>query len=124
MNRKFHRDVWFPGRIKRQLEQLKGRRQLQYSQHASRASRDDRYGRIPLPEILDVGKIEWFEIEEDKKRIVKLVGRMPIDQKRDIVMACIPQSGGCMFVKTVWINLNDDPHKTLRKDMYEQKPRS
>ena len=122
MNKLFHRDVWFPGRIKRQLNQLTGTRALEYSHHARNACFDDRYGNIPILSFVNLDQLNVFEVEEDNKKIVKFVGRISLQDGRDIVMAIHPDKGS-LFVRTCWINENTDQHKTLRKNHYEQEPR-
>lgn len=117
MSKLFHRDVWFPARITRQLSCLSGVRPLVYSQHALRECRKDKYGNIPVLSELDLSKFEVFEVEEDKKKIVKFVGRFPLDETRSLVLSCIPRDGH-LFVKTCWINLNSDNHHTLRRELY------
>jgi len=57
-----------------------------------------------------------FEAEWNGK-LVKIAMRVKLDEKRDLVIVGIPQMGG-LFVKTVWINLRNDSHKTLNKNKY------
>ena len=121
-NKLFHRDVWFPGRIVRQLAKLDGRRPLEYSHHATKACQSDRYGRIPQLRSLDMTNFEVVEVEEKNKQIVKLVGRIKFSENLDIVLAIMPRRG-IMFVKTCWLNKTDDDHKTLRVNQYESKPK-
>jgi len=114
----YHAEVCWPRRIRSQLP--KGEKQLQYTQHALRASLNDRYGEICLPIAvnLESENVYIFEAEEIRKgKIEKVVFRMPLDSRRDICMAATPKRGA-LIVRTVWINLNSDPHKTLDRTKY------
>lgn len=92
-----------------------------YGNHARRAASSDRYGHIKLPQFLTLNSDEVFEVTLDKRlRVDKMVIRTSLDEKRDIIYVVIPRSGSEFFVKTVWINLRNDPHKTLQTDKYEQ----
>lgn len=113
----YHRDVHWPKRIQNKLPF--GVRTLSYSQHAVKASQDDRYGIIQLPHKVNLDTVSVVEAEELDKNspISKIVFRFPLDEGRDLVVAAIPERTG-LFVKTVWINVANDSHKTLRKNEY------
>jgi hypothetical protein len=108
----FHKDVFMPASAKSPVYEGK----LKYSFHAIRASQNDRFGNIPLPESFTVANAELIESElsDDGSVALKQVWRQPLDDKRDLVMA-ITREG---TVKTVWVNLKSDKHRTLQADKY------
>lgn len=120
MSALFHADIYIPPHLKSPC--FWG--PLKYTMHAQRAARNDRYGLIALPRELDVTKAQLIEVEADDgpggklTEVVKQVWRTALDEKRDIVLA-IAYGGN---VKTVWVNLRDDLHKTLDESKYVAKP--
>lgn len=113
----YHAEVFMP-----QLSFPYGTFQLVYGHHAQRAMQNDRYGRINAPQIIDTRKAKIIEVETDNnQKIQKIVYRTPLTARYDIVIVTIPQKGGTMFVKTVWINERLDLHKTLDASKYATK---
>lgn len=110
----FHKDVFMPPSAKSPV--FEGR--LKYSHHAITASQDDRFGAIPLPEMFSVSNAELIESElsDDGKTVLKQVWRQQLDEKRDLILV-ITRSGQ---VKTVWVNLRRDKHRTLQTSKYVQ----
>jgi hypothetical protein len=108
----FHKDVFMPPSAKSPVYEGK----LKYSFHAIKASQSDRFGNIPLPEMFSVATAELIESEmsDDGMVVLKQVWRQPLDEKRDLVLA-LTRDGK---VKTVWINLRSDKHRTLQVDKY------
>lgn len=92
---------------------------LHYSAHARREAQNDRYGSIPLPKYFWGTGAQLIEVETVDDVPVKQVWRQPLDEERDLVMA-ITREG---TVKTVWVNLNSDEHKTLNKHRYVKRPK-
>jgi hypothetical protein len=93
---------------------------LDYSFHARKAAKTDRYGEISLPEVLDTSAAMVIEVEGglyDEE--TKVVYRLPHDDEFDLVMAVIPQRA---FVKTVWLNRKSDGHGTLDESKYCRPP--
>lgn len=90
---------------------------LTYGHHARRAAVDDRYGYIQLPEMFTAQGAQLIEVEvaDDGKTVIKQVWRKPLDRVRDIVLVITSEG----FVKTVWINLRSDKHRTLDRSKYE-----
>lgn len=112
----YHVEVFWPGIIKRQLPTNTA--MLVATEHAKNAARNDRYGIIPLPKMVNFGGVQFIEAEIDEKRtLTKIVIRIPHSADKDIVMALMPIKGGWL-IKTVWYNLNSDNHKTLNKSRY------
>lgn len=108
----FHIEVFMPQAYKKPIHQ--GR--LKYGNHAVLESLFDRYGEIELPTHFDPSKAKLIETEVDVQvnQITKQVWRQPLDKDRDIVL--VIGKGG--FVRTVWVNLKSDKHKTLNRSRY------
>lgn len=107
----YHVDVFMPPQLSQPLHQGP----LRYGYHARQEALADRYGKVPLPSALSTEKAKLVEVEVDSGgQVVKQVWRMPLDSKRDVVLAVT--KGG--FVKTVWVNLATDAHRTLDKSRY------
>lgn len=108
----FHKDVFMPASAKSPV--FEGR--LKYSNHAITASQNDRFGAIPLPEMFSVANAELIESElsDDGTVVLKQVWRQQLDEKRDLILA-ITRDGR---VKTVWVNLRSDKHRTLQTSKY------
>jgi hypothetical protein len=91
---------------------------LTYSQHALQEADSDRYGRIALPTKFDAratnAKLIEVEFDDRKRRVVKQVWRQSLDAQRDLVLV-ITYDG---YVKTVWVNLKSDAHRTLDGSKY------
>jgi hypothetical protein len=113
----YHREVFWPYRVEKQIPI--GIQSLTYSKHAIREANSDRYGTIKLPVAVDMSNAYVFEAEVNQRgEVSKVVFRVQLDPQRDLVIVGIPRS--TMFVKTVWVNLRTDNHKTLRKNRYVQ----
>ena len=86
----------------------------QYGDHSRFEAQTDRYGKITLPNIIDLSKFKVIEIGVVNGKCVKVLVRGALDAKRDICIV-LTNTG---YVKTVWVNLNTDTHKTLDKSKY------
>ncbi len=108
----FHVEVNMPERYKAPIYEGP----LKYRRHAREEAQMDRYGSIPLPAVFDASKAQLIEVDfdTDVDKVVKQLWRQPLDDKRDIVMA-IMEDG---FVRTVWVNLRTDKHRTLNRAKY------
>jgi len=58
-----------------------------------------------------------FEVEVRDGKIIKYVVRLSFDDRRDISIAFMPK-GKTLFVKTMWLNMKSDIHRTLKHDNY------
>ena len=107
----YHKDIGFPSNMK-----FRGVDGLIPSNHALREANSDRYGGFTLP--TSFNPIDWvvIEIEVLNGALNKIVARKAYDATRDIVMAFLPQS---KLIKTAWINVRNDLHKTLDKSAYD-----
>lgn len=106
----FHKDVFLPKSVSAPC--YEGR--LHYGNHSLQASLSDRYGEMTLPEVFCAANAELIESESDGQRVTKQVWRQSLDDERDIILVLTPNGR----VKTVWINLKSDQHRTLRRELY------
>ena len=96
-----------------------GRVLLAYTVHALEASKNDRYGEIPVLKSVTLDRLQIVEVGvENDDRIVKIVYRGRLDAERDLILVLIPCAGRAWRVKTVWCNLRTDQHMTLDKSRY------
>jgi hypothetical protein len=110
----YHYQLGFPIAVN-----LPKRLKVRYSQHALRAMKDDRYGLVQLSEVLDLSAAKVIELELDANEApIKIVIRLPLDAERDACLAIAVQ--GTLMVKTVWVNLRSDAHKTLNLSRYSK----
>lgn len=87
---------------------------LRYTRHAEEAARTDRYGFIKLPKFVNTDRAEVVEVEVTYGKIDKVVYRANYSEEADIIL--VIGRGG--VVRTVWLNLKSDKHKTLDKSRY------
>lgn len=129
----YHTEIGFP----KNFVPPKGRYDLEYSRHALEASLDDRYGKIPQLKTLSVDHMKIIELGVQDGRVSKILYRGTLScmechqnktpqsscphPKRDMCIVVIPKAKQPWYVKTVWINLQSDKHKTLDESKY-QKP--
>lgn len=108
----FHTEVFVPNRLRKPC--FEGR--LKYRPHALEESQLDRYGHIALPEFFEADKAKLIEVElgDDCETVLKQVWRQSLDAVRDLVLVITPSG----FVKTVWVNLKSDKHRTLNRGRY------
>jgi hypothetical protein len=129
----YHSELGFPQHFKPPT----GRKKLEYSRHALEASMDDRYGKIPKLTTLSVDHMKIIELGVQNNKISKILYRGTLScidchqnklpqadcphPKRDMCIVVIPRPGDQpWYVKTVWINLQSDKHKTLDETKYEK----
>ncbi len=86
----------------------------QYGDHSRFEAQVDRYGHITLPATIDLSKFKVIEIGVEGQRVVKMLVRGRLDSTRDICIV-LTSTG---FVKTVWVNLRTDTHRTLDRSKY------
>jgi hypothetical protein len=114
----YHKELGFPVGV---LEPwLNKTVQLKYSRHAQQAILSDRYGvpRVPLELLIRAAQV--IEIEVQDESVVKIVTRIPYDNTRDLVLVIMPFKAAPALVKTVWFNMTDDQHHTLRAEVYQR----
>ena len=108
----FHSEVFIPAAAANPI--FEGR--LTYGYHARNEALSDRYGEIPLPShfFAEGAKLIEAEFCTQRLRLTKQVWRQPLDDYRDL--ALVLSTGG--FVRTVWVNVRSDTHKSLNKSKY------
>lgn len=110
----YHSDIRLPDWFVKPTQRVT----LSWSRHALRAASDDRYGVIPVQDMMT---LEWYDVIEvgvvDEK-VSKIVFRGGLDRYRDIVIVLSPMGGNVWKVRTCWVNLKTDAHKTLDKSKY------
>jgi len=107
----YHKELGFPSKLRFPT----GRIVLEYTRHALEEAQKDRYGTIKLPRAIEMSACEVIEAEVVNGALNKILVRAPLDEERDICIALLPQS--CK-VKTVWVNVRADCHRTLDKSKY------
>lgn len=111
----YHRDIYLPPEL---VKQFDGRKFiLDLTRHAIQAAAHDRYGAITIPRVVSVVGTEIVEAEIELDKVRKIVLRQSYDETRDLILVLVPD-GMRARVKTVWLNLKADTHKTLRADVY------
>lgn len=115
----YHSETGFPFKVN-----LPRAIPLVYSLHAQQAAKGDRYGHIALESTFSTLGATVIEVETDDQTgvPVKVVLRREYDSSKDVcvVIALNSQVQGRFMVKTVWLNLKTDTHKTLNKAAYRR----
>jgi hypothetical protein len=111
----FHADVWFPPQL--QAFMPKASIKLIWSKHAIAALWNDRYGICQAPLFVHPKESRAVEVEFDGKKVIKVLYRTRYDNTRDLCIVVMPETG---VVKTAWVNLVCDTHKTLDSSKYVQ----
>lgn len=109
----YHPDVFLPAWFKAPTERVA----LTWSKHALLAGMNDKYGVIPVFRTIPLSQFEVVEIAAFENECTKLVVRGKFDETRDVVFVLIPGRES-HFVKTCWMNLRTDRHKTLNRSRY------
>ena len=104
----FHKDLGIPPSLLKSLAGLP----VTYGYHAKQAAADDGLYTLPtrVPQMYSV-----VEVESVKGRPTKWVIRFPIPNTVDDMVMVVQPDG---FVRTVWVNKQNDHHKTLKKWLY------
>lgn len=102
----------------------RGKLKVKYQLHAVAEGTHDRNGKLPMPDVLELGAFQVVEIEVNdrwprgaEQRIVKMVLRGTADANRDVVYV-VRYIDNRPTVITMWCNLKSDQHATLRRDKY------
>lgn len=100
---------------------------LEYGPHARRAALNDRFGQLAsVPLAHEFTRDEIFEVEVERGEIVKFCARLRegfsanTGLQIDLILVCMKsvRTRGALFVKTLWLNLRSDVHRTLDKSKY------
>ena len=117
----YHREVGFPPNFS-PARAFTGKINLEYSRHAMKAAVTDRYYALHHPKwpfTIEANPEHLIEILVENGAVTKGVFRIPYNDKLDLVFEINPANWrGASFVRTVWINLRDDPHATLDASKY------
>ena len=89
---------------------------LQYSTHAKREALNDKFGVCTFPKTVNFAKVQVVEVEVLDNHITKFVIRGSMDSSRDLLLVVNPDG----FVRTMWINLKSDNHRTLNVNNYSR----
>lgn len=99
-----------------------GNLNLDYSAHARWAAMDDRYSSLApwqAPRSVKLIYEDVIEANIQDDVAVKIVVRLSLDAKRDIVLVLNqPNTQRRAFVRTLWLNLKSDQHATLDSAKY------
>lgn len=117
MSALYHKEIGLPSGA---AKPFVGSLHLAFGHHARQAANSDRYGRIELPQNLQVDESSIVEVEVDGGVAVKAVVRVQFDAQRDLVVVVNRPDVRGAFVRTVWFNLRSDAHKSLRRHLYRQ----
>lgn len=114
----FHKDAHG---LPASITNLFGRKyKLFYSHHAKLQAIQDRYGIISNPpREIELTKDNVFEVEILNNLISKVAIRIKYDNEKDLIIVLIPEYNTAT-VKTLWLNLSSDSHKTLDKSKYNR----
>lgn len=122
----YHKEIGMPsGAI---LPWMRSEFELVYSEHAKREASSDRYGLIPMLDIVEFASHEVIEVEISQGKPVKAVLRIPCPEVSGVDMILVlkaPESTDhsnmpSALVKTVWFNRSDDRHHTLNRRLYNR----
>lgn len=113
----YHTDIVLPEGFKAPQQRVS----ISYGSHARREALADRYGLIRLPSTLRLHRMRVIEVGMVGDKVSKILFRGRLDDTRDLCIVLIPgvdnQPWKC---KTVWVNLNNDQHRTLDTTRYEK----
>lgn len=117
-----------PHQIRTDFNKL--RLDLEWSRHSVDELSQDRYGQLPAGTLPFRGPFcgtDWVLVEVETFVCVgrgeiptKYVVRRDVDAGRSLVLVIIPDGPGWGFVKTAWINLTTDTHRTLDKNRFDR----
>jgi len=106
----YHKDVFMPSHALNAYRPFF----LRYGTHAKNQCDADRYGKISPVYKVTVNQENLVELTLDGLRITKLLVRVPHDGKHDVCIVFLVDG----FVKTCWLCMKSDTHKTLKRHLY------
>jgi hypothetical protein len=93
---------------------------VSYGPHARKEAFEDRYGKIKLPNFITLRRFKVIEVGMTEGNVSKILFRGRLDETRDLCIVLIPGVDNKPWrCKTVWVNKNDDKHRTLDTTRYE-----
>lgn len=109
----YHRELGFPDTL---IIHKSYSRLLNYSLHAIKSAKEDRYEIINLPNLVTFSKDNIIEIETvDNIKADKVLIRIPYSEDFDLCVVILLENS---LVKTVWLNSVNDKHITLVREKY------
>lgn len=93
-----------------------GRVMLKWTRHADEARSNDRYGEIRRFKSATLDRLEVIEVGVTDGQVSKILFRGRYTDELDVCMVLVP--GREWRVKTVWVNVRDDLHRTLDRSRY------
>ncbi|QWT30094.1 hypothetical protein SEA_TUNATARTARE_232 [Streptomyces phage TunaTartare] len=94
---------------------------INYGAHARKEAFQDRYGKIKLPGFITLRRFQVIEVGMIDGKVSKILFRGKLDDTRDLCIVLIPGvDNKPWFCKTVWVNLNNDQHRTLDTTRYQK----
>lgn len=106
----YHTEIGFPRWFKAPTFTITPK----YGNHSRFEAQCDRYGHIELPKTLNLAKMKPIEVEVLGNRVTKILFRGQLDATRDLCIVLNPDG----FVRTCWVNLSTDTHRTLDRSKY------
>ncbi|QOI67595.1 hypothetical protein SEA_BEUFFERT_227 [Streptomyces phage Beuffert] len=111
----YHFEIGLPEDFQKPEQRVR----INYGRHARKEAFQDRYGRIQLPNFITLANFQVIEVGMVNGQVSKILFRGKLDDMRDLCIVLIPRvDNQPWFCKTVWVNKNDDKHKTLNRDRY------
>ncbi|AXH49335.1 hypothetical protein HWB76_gp065 [Streptomyces phage Blueeyedbeauty] len=112
----YHFEIGLPEGFQKPEQRVR----INYGRHARKEAFQDRYGRIKLPSFVTLGRFQVIEVGMVGDKVSKILFRGRLDETRDLCIVLIPGvDNQPWFCKTVWVNKNNDKHKTLDTTRYE-----
>lgn len=109
----YHKELGFPDTL---VLYKSYNRLLNYSLHAIKSAKEDRYGNIDLPNVVTFNKEDIIEVETiDNTKADRVLIRIPYSDNFDLCVVILLDNS---LVKTVWLNSVNDKHFTLVKEKY------
>lgn len=88
-----------------------------FTNHAKKAAKEDKYGEIVLPKAQDFTNLLPFEITVENGQIIKSCYRVPYNESYDLSMSISRPNNEII---TVWLNDKNDTHNTLDLSNYDE----
>jgi hypothetical protein len=110
----YHKDIFLPEYLLGDIPEVL---ELIWTNHAKDEAIKDKYSKIPIINRIHFDKkyvVEYYEIKCGYKILI----RIPYNDRFDMCLILLNEGNREFVVKTVWMNMWNDNHKTLRKEKY------
>ena len=108
----YHADIFIPKTVRRKIWEYQ-KMQLDLTEHVKERMEQKN---IKLPEVFNLENTIVFEVETEKKDIIKLVCRTPYNSDYDLCFAVNMINNSII---TAWLNRKNDNHETLNRYKYD-----